>query len=187
MKPLSPDITAKVERMSEMLLSAVDSPDEALRQRVRHASELGALAGAYREQALSGIEVDIADLVRLETLAAESRSSLGIPERKPECNRLVIEFVTGDGVLEERLARNSEILRLKDIIRKLEAQLAGAVDDTTLSIPDGAIMPPAKRLQHKPPAHTWDPSLQIIGGGERAPGHWDSGDPSRRSMFGDQF
>jgi hypothetical protein len=168
-KPLDPSVASKVAAMVETLLAACDSPDESMRQRVQHASELAVLAAAYREQALSGGDVSISDMTKLEELAWASRNALGLPERKPGVSKIEVVFVDTPERTADLRAENERLQQAVDLLKaELRKAMGQADEPRVLSIPDAAISAPQRQLPAPEPPEEpmWDPNLQIIRGNQ---------------------
>jgi hypothetical protein len=160
---MNPEVRSNVEATVAALEAALGSAAEGQRQAIQRTAELEILASEYRRQALHGVEIDVGDLAKLETLAHESRLGLGVPQRKFETQKLVVEFVDSP----ERTADlRGENERLQATVAQLKAELAAARGEQVpssgnLVIPDQCIERPALPKPPEPPAQNWDGLLTI--------------------------
>jgi hypothetical protein len=110
------EIREEIEASTARFISELGDVSEAQRHACKRAAERVALADALRRRALSGAEIDIADLVKLEDMADAAVAALRLPATGPKVQALQVTFVDP----RTNHLPDGELQRLQDLLRKIE-------------------------------------------------------------------
>ena len=132
------EIREEIEASTARFISELGDVSEAQRHACKRAAERVALADALRRRALSGAEIDIADLVKLEDMADAAVAALRLPATGPKVQALQVTFVDP----RTNNLPDGELQRLQDLLRKIEegaVRVDGArVSDRSVTFKAGA-------------------------------------------------
>jgi hypothetical protein len=93
------DIRTEIEATAAQFIAELGGEaviTEAQRYQIRRAAELGALANALRARAVNGEPIDIGELGRIEAIASDAITALGIAPAQPRAGHIDLSKLTDD-------------------------------------------------------------------------------------------